>query len=193
MNDQLRRLGALRAITTVIVAAAAAALGLSLSGLSVGGGQEPAVATVRPQLRAPATSALATGAHNARSQRRSRAAAPSRPQRKRCRPVDGVTFTVSVGTRCPKPLKGRPQPHISARLRKAASRPRLRAAPVKDTQTSKPAATSTTSEAQPKHPQPQPTATLPAKQPSTVAPGTGGAAAPSTTVKPSAGTSPPND
>lgn len=124
MNDEFQRLGAVRSALVVVVAAIAAAAGLSSSGLSLATPGH-AVATVRPEVPAPvATVASPTTARRVGAKRHHRAAATG-PRRKHCRAVAGVDFTVSVGQRCPKPLKNAGSaPHLSAKLRRAASRPR---------------------------------------------------------------------
>jgi hypothetical protein len=123
VSDQLRRLGALRAIAIVILAAAASVATLSASGLSVGATEEPVV-TVRPQLPV-AAAATAPPRVRDRGRRHRSAATVARPDRKRCRPVNGVVFTVSAGTSCPTQLKRRRSGGISGRLRQAARRPRV--------------------------------------------------------------------
>jgi len=120
MSNELRRLGAIRATIVVVIAAAVGALGLSFSGLSVAGGRH-AVATVAPEVARPAPALASAPGRTAPRRHRAHAASP---RRKHCPPVNGVEFTVSVDLPCPKPLKGGDAPHLSARLRRAASRPR---------------------------------------------------------------------
>jgi hypothetical protein len=174
MSEEFQRLGAARGVLVVVVAAIVAVAGLSSSGLSVAA-PEHAVATVRPEVPPPvATTPGATTARSAAAGHRRRKRTAQR--RKHCRPVDGVTFTVSVGQRCPKPLKHAGSgPHLSAKLRRAASRPRpvlvapgkpAAATPAKPpvaTTTAKQPAAATTPKAR----------TPPAKKPSTGAAGAG--------------------
>jgi hypothetical protein len=120
MNAELHRLGPVRAAAIVVLGAVAAIAGFALSGLSVTA-RSHAVATVRPDV--PAARIAAAPALGRRAASRPRRGAVA-PRRRRCRPVDGITFTVTVGERCPRRLKRRSHPHISAQLRRAASRPR---------------------------------------------------------------------
>jgi len=124
MNEEFRRLGAFRGVLVVVVSAIAAVAGLASSGLSVAA-DDHAVATIRPEVPSPvATVPAAPAARRAAGRHRHRTAG-GRPRLKHCRPVAGVEFTVSLGQRCPKPLKhGGSGPHLSAKLRRAASRPR---------------------------------------------------------------------
>jgi hypothetical protein len=124
MNEEFQRLGAVRGALVVVVAAIAAVAGLWSSGLSVATARRE-VATVRPEVPTPiATMASAPNPRRAGAKRRHRAPATA-PRRKHCRPVAGVDFMVRVGQRCPKPLKhAGSAPHVSAKLRRTASRPR---------------------------------------------------------------------
>jgi hypothetical protein len=139
MNEEFRRLGAFRGVLVIVVSAIAAVAGLASSGLSVAA-DDHAVATIRPEVPSPV--ATVPAAPRAAGRHRHRTAG-GRPRLKHCRPVAGVEFTVSVGQRCPKALKhGGSGPHLSAKLRRAASRPRP-ALPAVTTTTAKPPATKT--------------------------------------------------
>jgi hypothetical protein len=121
MSEEFQRLGAVRGVLVVVVAAIVAVLALSFSGMSVAA-PDHAVATVRPEVPAAALAAGPAPRRAAAGHRRRRRAAP---RRKRCRPVAGVSFTVTMAQRCPKPLKHAGSgPHLPAKLRRAASRPR---------------------------------------------------------------------
>jgi hypothetical protein len=218
MSSQFHRVGTLRAALIVLGGAIVAVLALSLSGLSVAATEGP-VATVSPHVDAPA--AVPPGPAPRRPLRHSRVTA--QPKRKRCRPVDGLTFTVSASARCPRPLKTAHLPHLSARLRKVASRrrPTATAEPAPTTRattktakpaptttaitkTAKPAPTTTTTTKTAKpapttiqRPVKSPTATQPSTtpgaQPNATPPLTGGTPAGSHTVEPRPGASAPND
>jgi hypothetical protein len=205
MSSQFHRVGTLRAALIVLGGAIVAVLALSLSGLSVAATEGP-VATVSPHVDAPA--AVPPAPAPRRALRHSRVTA--QPKRKHCRPVDGLTFTVSASARCPRPLKTAHLPHLSARLRKAASRrrPTATAEPTPTTttttKTAEPAPTTTTrtKTAKPapttiQAPVKSPTATQPSTTPaahSKVTPAlTGGTPAGSHTVTPRPGASAPND
>jgi hypothetical protein len=205
MSSQFHRVGTLRAALIVLGGAIVAVLALSLSGLSVAA-TEGAVATVSPHVDAPAAVPLAPAPR--RALRHSRVTA--QPKRKRCRPVDGMTFTVSASARCPRPLKTAHLPHLSARLRKAASRrrPTANAEPAPTatatTKTAKPGPTTTTTtktakpapttiQAPVKSPTATQPSTTPAAHPNVTPALSGGTPAGSHTVTPRPGASAPND
>jgi hypothetical protein len=193
MSTQFQRVGAVRAALIVLGGAIVAILGLSSSGLSVGGPERP-LASVSPQVNASTAVAIAVRVPSAAPRRAvRRSGITAQPKRKRCRPVDGVMFTVSARARCPRPLKTARRPHGSALLRKAASRsqPTVAAEPVQTT--TRPGKTAPTTVQAPAEPTTaaQPAKTTPNATPTT----TGGTPAGSSTVtaRPRSGRSAPND
>jgi hypothetical protein len=177
MNEEFHRLGAFRGVLVVVVAALAAVAGLASSGLSVAA-DDHAVATVRPEVPAPIATVAAAPTPRRTVARRHRQTA-ARPRLKHCRAVAGVEFRVSVGTRCPTPLKhAGAAPHLSAKLRRAASRPR----PVVGPPAKQPASTTTANQT-PTTTAKQPAATTTSRKPDTGVKSTNGAAEAQTQTK----------